>query len=95
MENGASIVIVKKKVIDKKMIMIFTALGIAVLIGILIQFRMTWNHEQFRKLDADATDASHVIGNAVEIVRPAFGPVGELFGNFKAKVSGMFSQPIQ
>lgn len=95
MENGTNIVIVKKKIIDKKMAIIFGALGVAVAIGMVIQFRMTFNRERFRSLDADAVDASHAIGNAVEAVKPAFGPVGALFGSIKESVSGMFSQPIQ
>lgn len=91
MESGTNIVIVKKKVIDKKMLMIFVALGVAIVIGMIIQFRMTFNREQFRTLDADAVDASRAIGSAVETVKPAFAPVGELFGSLKEKVSGMFS----
>lgn len=95
MESGATIVIVKKKVIDKKMLMIFIALGVAIIIGMVIQFRMTFNREQFRSLDADAVDASRAIGNAVESVKPAFSPVGALLGNIKERVSGMFSQSTQ
>ncbi len=91
MEDGATIVTVKKKVIDKKMMIMFAALGVAVVIGVIIQFRMTFNREQSRSLDADAVDASHAIGNAVEKVKPAFEPVGALFGTLKEKVSGMFS----
>jgi hypothetical protein len=80
--SGQNVVIQKRRFLAGKILWLFGGCVVLVVIGTVIQMRMTWSREQMRGITSDASDAIAAVRNGAVQVTPEenpFAPLLEVF----------------
>lgn len=80
--DASRIVIPKRRFLAGKTAWIVGAVVLVVLVGTIIQMRMTWTRERTRGVTSDAVDLLHTVKTEIESVLPpasAFAPITDAF----------------
>lgn len=81
--TAGNVVIRRRRFLVGKTAWLIVAFGVIILIGIVIQFHMTWSRERVRGVTSDAADAIDVAKTGASAVIPDSNPFQPLFDLFQ------------
>jgi hypothetical protein len=81
--TAGNVVIRRRRFLVGKTTWLIVAFGVIILIGMVIQFRMTWSREHVRGITSDAVDAIDAAKTGAAAAVPSSNPLQPLFDLFQ------------